>query len=177
MPSGLPPSIASFTSSIQDQLTTFLTSLQIPTYNATSTQFQIALQDTIQASKSISQLLTLTGRPFFILLSILSKYIFILLRVISEHTIYHGIKASKELWRQMKIATIWFVSFQKSLSQTAIYMELGFVLVCIGLYMIRRYLQRKKYFQKLKRWYVSKRNKVQLVSSKILRWNTLYQAL
>lgn len=164
MPSGIPPSITTFTTNVQEQISTFITYLQIPSYNDTSTHFQIAVTDSIQASRSTYQLFKLSFRPLFILLALLSKYALILLRILSEHSIYHGINASKELWRQIKVGSIWFVNFQKGLSRTAVYMEIGFCLLCIGLYMVRRYLQRKKYFQKLKRWYTSKKKKVQLVS-------------
>ncbi len=164
MPTGIPPSVSTLASSVQEQLTAFLTYLQIPSYNATSTQFQVALRDSVLASRSIYQFLQLTTRPLFILLALLSKYIIIVLRILSEHTVYHGIRAGKEMWRQTKIACLWFVDFQKGLSKTVICMEIGFVGLCVGLYMIRRYLQRKKYFQKLKRWYTAKRNKLQLVS-------------
>jgi len=41
-------------------------------------------------------------------------------------------------------------------------MEIGFVFLCIGLYMIRRYLRKKKYHQRVKRWYIRKKTKIQM---------------
>ncbi len=174
MPSGIPPSISSLTAKLHDQAVSFITYLQVPSYNDTSTQFQIAFRDSIQASQSIYQFLKLTCRPLVILLALLSKYLLIVLKILSEHTIYHAILAAKELWRQLKIATQWFISFQKGLSRTAIAMEVGFIALCIVLYMIRRYLQKKKYFQRLGRWYRSKKRNAQLVSLLLFHYFLLF---
>ena len=163
MPSGIPPSIFALAETVQQQVTEFVTYLQIPSYSDTSHHFKIAFNDSIQAWKSTYHFVQLTCRPLVILLALISRYLLILLKILSEHTIYHGILAGKESWRQTKIAVNWFIAFQKSLSRTAVFMEIGFVFVCIGLYMIRRYLKRKKYFQKLGRWYRSKKRNAQLV--------------
>lgn len=152
MPSGIPPSISGLAGSIQEQIISAVEYLQIPSYNETSHQLKIAFYDSFQASQSIYQLLKLTCRPLIIFLALLSRYMFIVLRILSEHTIYHLILATKESWRQLKIGARWFVAFQRGLSRTAIWMEIGFVFLCIGLYMIRLYLQKKKYFKRLGRW-------------------------
>lgn len=162
MPSGIPPTISALAESLQQQVTDFVTYLQIPSYSDTSHHLKIAFSDSIKAWKSIFHFVLLTCRPIVILLALISRYLLILLKILSEHTIYHGILAGKESWRQLKIAVVWLIAFQKSLSRTVIYMEIGFVFVCIGLYMIRRYIKRKKYFQRLGKWYGSKKRNVQL---------------
>lgn len=163
MPSGLPPSLGAVAGTIQEHAKFIIEYLEIPAYNDASHHFQIALIDSVQALKSTYSFLQLACRPMAILLALFSRYLLMALRILSEHTIYHGIVASKELLRQSKIALFWFITSQKKLSRTAVLMELSFIGVCIGMYIIRRYLQRKKVFQKVARWYRSKKRSVLLV--------------
>lgn len=163
MPSGIPPSISTLAKTIQTQTSSIITYLQIPSYNDTSAQFQIAFHDSIRALQSTTSFVKLVGRPLFILLALLSKYVLIVLKVLAEHTVYHAIIAAKELGRQCRSGIQWFIVFQRGLSRTAVWMEIGFIGFCIGLYMIRRYLQRKRYFQKFTRWYQSKKRRAQMV--------------
>jgi len=133
--------------------------LEIPPLYAVSGALKVATGDMVAASKSSFALVYLTTRPLAILTSLVSRYIWILLKIIAQHTVYHGLIAAKEALRQAKIATNWFIAFQKSLSTTALCLEGGFVVLCFGLYMLRRYIQKKKYAQRVKTWYTNKKAK------------------
>jgi hypothetical protein len=162
MPTGLPslniPDVSSLISSLRSNAQYAIEYLEIPNYSLVKEQFQIAIQDAEASARSTANFLQTTSRPFVILLSLLSRYIFILLKIIAEHTIYHAILAAKEVWRQLQFATSWLIAYQKSLPKTAIYMEIGFIFLLIGLYAIRKYIKRKRYVERVTRWYRGKRS-------------------
>jgi hypothetical protein len=55
------------------------------------------------------------------------------------------------------------LQYQKSLSREAVYIELTILTVLVSLYAIRRYIQKKRYVERLLKWYTLKRNLVQKV--------------
>ena len=167
MPTGLPPNLSSSVSNLfirlEKHVEHVIVFFRIPSYNEVYSSASIAFHDSISASKSIWNLLHLTFQPLFILLALLSRYFFIVLKVIVEHSFQSSIIAVKEAWIQGQIAFRWFVQFQKSLSSAAIWMELGFIAFLIGLYAIRRYIQKKRYVERIYKWHARKKRALQLV--------------
>ena len=171
MPTGIPPSIQTVISTIQNQINYIVTYLEIPSYNDLSTQCRLAFHDCYQALQSTSALLQITLRPLFILFILISRYVLIILKILCEHTIDHGIVACKELFKQCQIALHWFITYQKGLSKKGIYIELGFIVTCIALYYIEKHLQQKKYISKLHTWYKQQKYTVQR------KYNTIVETI
>lgn len=164
MPTGIPDASA-LISSLRSNVGYAVEYLEIPPLGLVKEQFQIAVRDADTSIRSSAAFVRTTSRPFVILVALISRYILQFLKIIAEHTIYHGILVAKEMWRQLRVATLWLIDYQKSLSHTAIYMEIGFIFLLIGLYAIREYIKRKKYVERATRWYRTKR------SATIMKYN------
>ena len=169
MPKGIItlPDAKQLVSSFQSQIQYCVEYLEIPQYVLVKDQFLIALKDVHQATRSTIAFMKTTSKPLIILLSLMFRNILILLKIIAEHTIYHAIRGVKEAWRQFMFASRWFVAYQKSLPKSAIYMELGCILLVMCLYALRRYIKRKKYFERVLKWYNAKK------SAAIMKYNRI----
>lgn len=167
MPTGL-PNAAALLQSIQSKFLLTIEYLEVPPFNLVKDQFFIAYKDILQASRSSYVFLEVVSRPLLIIISLISRYLLIVLKIVAQHTIYHGILALKEAWRQLTIASSWFVAYQKTLSMTTIYMEVAFVCFLIGLYAIRKYIQKKKYVERVTQWYHQKRTNVILKYNRVV---------
>jgi len=166
MPTGLPDA-AALLQSIQSKFLLTIEYLQVPPFSLVKDQFFTAYKDVIQASHSSFVFLEVISRPLLILISLISRYLLIVMKIVAQHTIYHGILALKEAWRQLTTASRWFVAYQRTLSMTTIYMEIAFIFLLIGLYAIRKYIQKKRYVERASKWYQQKR------TNAVLRYNSI----
>jgi len=161
MPVGIPPNISTILSTYQSNASQALKSLieylQIPARDEYTITLLTAYHDVLAACKSTYHLAFLTFRPFWIIGGVLLHHVLVLLKVLGQHTIHHGYVAAREGCIQLKIGVIWFVSFQKSLSRGAIAVECGVVAAFVGAYMLRRYIQKKRYVERVRRWYGTKK--------------------
>jgi len=166
MPTGLPPSIYDsllngaqlFRNSARDVVEYF----EIPSGQELYETSSVAFRDVIVASKSSYVFLRLSLRPLLIFLALLSRHIGAALKVLAEHTVSGGIRGSIEFLRQSGNFARWFIAFQKNLSTTAIWIEASIVCTIIGLYALRRYIQKKRYVERMRRWHNRKRRALQL---------------
>ena len=157
MPAGI-PDMSSIMASLQSQMYRGIDYLSIPTIGLVKEHFLVAYYDVLQASRSTYAFVDITSKPLVILVSLIARYVFILLKIIAEHTVYHAVLAIKEGWQQMLFASRWFVAYQKALSAAAIYMEIAFIFLLIGIYALRKYIKKKKYVERVTRWYQRKKN-------------------
>lgn len=167
MPTGL-PNAAALLQSMESKVFLAIEYLEIPPFHLVKEQFLIAYRDILQASRSSCIFLEVVSRPLLIIISVVSRYLFIILRVVAQHTIYHAILALKEAWRQLITASRWFIAYQKTLSTTTIYMEVAFIFMLIGLYAIRKYIQKKRYVERVTKWYQQKRANVVLKYNRVV---------
>ena len=133
--------------------------LEIPSYDEFSTCASQTWHDSVQAFGSTWHLIQITSRPLLILLALLGRYLAILLRVLTECTIKHGVVAAREGANQANFAVRWIIAWQKSLSRAAVLVELGVLGGLSGLYLLRRYLKKRRYFDRLAWWYAMKKAK------------------
>lgn len=145
-------------SDVQELMEYSIEYFEIPSFQIVQQSLQVASRDILTASKSSYAFIYLTSRPIIILLTLLSRYILSFLKVISQHTFYHGIIAAKEAWRQLCYGTKWFIAYQKSLPPAALWMEAGIIVLLIGLYLLRRYIRKKRYVERIQAWYRAKKN-------------------
>ena len=157
MPTGL-PSIPALVDQAAEVLSAAATYLQIPPYETYKHACQVAANDIYTTTKSSWHLLVLTLTPLFIILKLLTHAFLMAVGVITEHTIKHGIVAVREGIVQVRTGLSWFAAWQRSLSNAAVAMELSVVAACVGLYMLRRYIQKYKYVERTQKWGERKRN-------------------
>ena len=157
MPAGI-PDVAVLLASLQSQISLGIDFFQIPSVGLVKENFLVAYADVLQASRSTYAFVEITSKPLIILTSIILKCILTLLKIICEHTVYHAVLAMKEAWQQMLYASRGFLAYQKTLSPTAIYMEFAFIFLLIGLYALRKYIKKKKYVQRITKWYEQNKN-------------------
>ena len=115
------------------------------------------------ALHSIQKLLILSFRPLYILLAWISFHVWRVLKVLFQHSLHHGMQACKQGGKEAYYYGQQLLQYQKSLSREAVYIELTILTVLVSLYAIRRYIQKKRYVERLLKWYTLKRNLVQKV--------------
>ena len=160
MPRGLPSNIGA---TLQEQILFAIDYLEIPAWHHVLTTSQTAYRDTLTALQSTGVFLQVTLKPLYILLALVSRYIYAFLKIFLEHSGANLVKGGREGIRQGKVALKWFVNYQRSLSQTAIMIEVGLVLTLVALYSLRRYIIKKKYVTKVTKWYKRKKRAIVLV--------------
>jgi len=162
---GLPPNTVNLLSNdwmnnIRFQLDQVAEYFQIPSFHDVYTHIAAALHDSAVAFKSIYVCVTLTTRPFCILIGLVSHYLCVALKILADCTIQHLITAVREGWRQACFAFNWFVQFQNGLSRAAVLIEVGVICILVLLCAVHRYIKKKKYVEKLFKWYARKRRVV-----------------
>lgn len=173
MPAGI-PDVAALLASLQSQMYIGIDFLQIPSVGLVKDNFLVAYADVLQASRSTYAFAEITSKPLMILTSVILKYVLTLLKIICEHTVYHAVLAMKEAWQQMLFACRGFVAYQKTLSSTAIYMEIAFIFLLIGLYALRKYIKKKKYVERVTKWYERKIMKYNRFVDQIAKTSMLF---
>ena len=153
MPTGVP-----IVSALVEHAAESIDYLQIPPYQTYKQALQIVASDFCTTAKSSWHLLVLTLTPFYIILKLLTHLFLVGLGVIAEHTIKHGVVTARECALQVHTGLSWFVAWQRSLSIAAVAVELATVAAGIGLYMIRRYIQKHRYVERTQRWFRRKLN-------------------
>mmetsp|Transcript_40615 Transcript_40615/g.85277 ORF Transcript_40615/g.85277 Transcript_40615/m.85277 type:complete len:651 (+) Transcript_40615:41-1993(+) len=133
--------------------------LEVPSIDEFVAAASTAIRDLRAASVSSWHLTYISFRPIFILLGILSSYLAIVLRVIAKHSVAHGWIAAREGYFQLRTATIWFIKFQRDLSTSAKYAELGAVAVAITLWLLRRHVKKYRYVERAAAWYKEKKRR------------------
>eukprot|EP00979_Chaetoceros_neogracilis_P016647 scaffold8946_cov268-Chaetoceros_neogracile.AAC.13 len=156
MPAGI-PDVSSILASLQDQMHYGIDYLSIPTFGLVKEHFLVAYADVLQASRSTYAFAEITSKPLAIIVSLIARYLWTLLKIVAEHTVYHAVLAMKETWQQMMFASRWFVAYQRSLTAAAIYMEMLFIFLLIGMYALRKYIKKKKYVERVTKWYHRKK--------------------
>jgi len=156
MPTGL-PSISAIVDQAAEVLSATSAYLQIPPYETYIDACKVAAKDICTTTKSSWHLLVLTLTPLVIILKLLTHFFLMAVGIITEHTIKHGFVAAREGCIQARTGLSWFVAWQRSLGNAAVAMELCIVAACVGLYMLRRYIQKYKYIERTQRWFERKR--------------------
>ena len=131
--------------------------MEFPSWEEYIEASSTAIHDLRAASISSWKLTYISFRPVFILLGILSHYLAILLRIIAKHSIAHGWKAIKEGYYQLRVASVWFIKFQKELPSSAKYAELGALSVLATLWLLRRHVRKYHYAERISKWYSNKK--------------------
>ena len=170
MPRGLPPDLSTILTTIHTQIiestSTIQTKFQIPTWNIYLSTFQSAKSDTIRAIQSCFTLFIITFQPLLILIKIMGMfgmhYIQIFYKRIIQDKIWKWIRGT--FLQQFLFVVKMIANKQMSLSNQEILIEIGIVLVLIGTYMLRRWISKKGYVGKMKRWYRRKKRLVYDVS-------------
>eukprot|EP00550_Attheya_septentrionalis_P008486 CAMPEP_0198286258 /NCGR_PEP_ID=MMETSP1449-20131203/5385_1 /TAXON_ID=420275 /ORGANISM="Attheya septentrionalis, Strain CCMP2084" /LENGTH=755 /DNA_ID=CAMNT_0043983947 /DNA_START=122 /DNA_END=2389 /DNA_ORIENTATION=- len=153
VPSG-PDVVATVRESIHDVILW----LEIPSSKEYLEVLLMAMRDVGMAMKSSYRLWSVTLRPLWILGVFVAHWLWVGLQVLGRHSIKHGIVAARNGAIQLSTGAKWFWALQKTLSRAAIAMELGVVAVCIGLLVLRRWIRRKKYVERVTRYYRRRKN-------------------
>ena len=158
MPTGI-PSLSALPAKLGEARIYF----QIPSYEEYSTAFSDAARDFVSFFQSIFRFIHLSTKPLLILLALLGRYIILGLAVIAEHTLKHGVVAIREASFQARTGALWFLRWQRSLSNFALGVEAAALSGLVGLYLLRRHIRRKKYLERAARWYRRKKNEALMV--------------
>jgi len=169
MPSGLPPNFGTLSSRVATIIHELVEYFEIPAINELTTSFQVAWRDCSLAFSSTSRFLFITFRPLFILIALLSRYVYIVVEIIARHTVHHAYMMTKESLYQCKIGLIEFGKFQKSLSVFWICIELGFCALLLLGYLLRRFIKKRRYVERLRAWYATKKRNAQKKYNDLVR--------
>jgi hypothetical protein len=152
--------LASQLNLILEDVQAFLTQLNFASREEYIMAVSTAYHDVRAASISSWNLAYIAFRPIFILLGILGHCLIIVLRIVAKHSVVHGYIAAREGYIQFKIATIWFIQFQRDLSSTAKYAEITAAAILALLWLLRRHVRKRKYVERLTAWYRRKKRVV-----------------
>jgi hypothetical protein len=143
----------------------FVVYVDLPSASLYRTSCSTAWYDLRAAFSSLGYLGYLTFRPLVLILWLLSQHLWRVFQFLAKHLFHHAYMSAGKGWVQLKCGTNAFMKWQSSLSRTAVLMEISIVAALIGCYMLRRYIQRKKYVQRTTAWYRRKKRAVKEVSS------------
>jgi len=111
--------------------------LELPPWDDYKAQVVDTSQELYQATRSLLELIYVTLRPVVILIGIMTNY----------------------LARYTQHMTIKFVEFQRSLDQSVLVLEAVSIAALIGMYLLRRFIQRRRYIPRLKNYLTGKKQK------------------
>lgn len=145
-------------SALRSSLNETTTLLQIATWSDYHTAFLAAAQDTVAAILSCWTLLRLIWTPVLLL-------IYYVLTVTADnlyrHVLTHVFSSS---FAQLKQGVTCAYAFQCRLTPQQTAMELAVIVVCVGLYQLRRYIQKQAMVQRALNFYRRQQSQVQKVS-------------
>ena len=143
------PTLSNLTSHI-NVIHDVVEALQLPSWREYSNSLQESKRLTIEAIQANLKLFQLTFRPVFIILQYICSVIWCYASIVLKWILI-----------QARISIQNFMEFQTQLSWFVIGLELAFVLLVIGIYMLRRYIRKKRYVEKISLWYEIRRRRVQ----------------
>jgi hypothetical protein len=143
----------------------FLVYLDLPSALVYKTSCTTAWHELGAAFSSMGYLGYLTFRPFVLILWLFLQYLWKVLQFLGKHLFHHAYVSAGKGWIQLKWGSREFYKWQSSLSRTAVLIEISIVAALIGCYMLRRFIQRKKYVERTTSWYRRKKRAVKEVSS------------
>jgi hypothetical protein len=143
----------------------FVVYIDLPSASLYRTSCSTAWYDLRAAFSSLGYLGYLTFRPLVLIIWLLSQHLWRVLQFLAKHLFHHAYVSAGKGWVQLKWGTRSFMKWQFSLSRAAVLMEISIVAALIGCYMLRRYIQRKKYVERITSWYRRKKRAVKEVSS------------
>lgn len=143
----------------------FAVYVDLPSASLYKTSCTTALRDLRAAFSSVGYLGYLTSRPLLLILWLLIQYLWEVLHFLGKHLFHHAYVSAGKGWIQLKWGSREFYKWQSALSRTAVLVEISVVAALIGCYMLRRYIQRKKYVQRTASWYRRKKRAVNEVST------------
>ena len=123
-----------------------------------------AYNDVRVATSSVGALAYLTLKPIVLIIWLVLQYLWKLLQFLSKQLFYHAYESAKKGWTQLKWGTKEFVKWQGSLSKKAAAVEICIMAALIGCYMLRRYIAKRKYVQRVNSWSRRKKRLVKEVS-------------
>ena len=127
--------------------------LKLPAWDLYRDAWAVCTRDIVKASSSVYHLSYLTLKPVAILL-------WILIGQFWKFVLEHGGRSLHAGAIHLKLACIHFYRFQMSLNKTQLFGEASFVLVCVGLYYLRRWLLKQTYYARLVDWTNAKKRRL-----------------
>jgi hypothetical protein len=127
--------------------------LEVPEWSTYQGAMAVCAKDVWYATQSSYRLLALTFRPSIILTWIIGQFLF-------KNLLDHGGRSLQKGAIQIKVASIWFYHFQRSLSWIEILGEVTVIIICIAMYYFRKWLKRQTYWARAVRWYKGKKDQV-----------------
>lgn len=129
------------------------TRLEVPEWSTYRDALVACGRDVWYATQSSYRLIVLTFRPLLILTWIVGQFLF-------RNLLDHGARSVQKGAIQVKVASIWFYRFQRSLSWTEVLGEVTIIFICIAAYYFRKWLKRQTYWARAVRWYKGKKEQV-----------------
>lgn len=166
MPVGLPNLnvCKDYAMEAREQLYWLIAYLELPDRAVYWAAAKDAYRDTVVASSSLMTLGYLTTRPLWLLLYWIGGRIWIIATFLAKHLLsgvyvstIKGFHQAKWIWNK-------YLYWQMSLSRRALLMEGSLVLTAAMLYLLRKYIQKKKYYERSVSWYKTKKRGVVKVS-------------
>ena len=133
------------------------TTLELPAWDSYSNAMANCANDAIAAAGSSYRLGYLTLKPVLILCWMVLGWVW-------KFVLEHGGNSLKTGAIHFRSACVHFYLFQRSLNGTQLLGEACLVAVCVGLFYLRKWLQRQTYWAKLVRSYRDKKARLVRVS-------------
>jgi len=153
----------------REQLYWLIAYLELPDRAVYWAAAKDAYRDTVVASSSLMTLGYLTTRPLWLLLYWIGGRIWIIATFLAKHLLsgvyvstIKGFHQAKWIWNK-------YLYWQMSLSRRALLMEGSLVLTAAMLYLLRKYIQKKKYYERSVSWYKTKKRGVVKSYQSLLR--------
>jgi hypothetical protein len=155
----------------------FVVYLDLSPASVYTTSCTTAWHDVRAAFRSTGYLGYLTFRPLVLILWLLLRYLWKVLQFLGRHLFHHAYVSAGKGWIQLKWGSKEFYKWQSSLSRAAVLIEISVVAALIGCYLLRRYIQRKKYVQRTTSWYRRKKHAVNGVSINVVKRRILHYSI
>lgn len=170
MPVGLPNFgvCKDYAAVARDHVHWLVTYLDIPDRTVYMAAVQAAYRDMVVASSSMATLGYLTTRPLMLLLFWIGGHVWTMVTFLAKHLLSNVYYSSIKGFGQAKWMATKYWSWQTSLSRRELIMEGSLVLTVSILYLLRKYIQKKKYYERSLGWYRAKKRGVIKVGCRLL---------
>jgi hypothetical protein len=162
--SSTPQSCRLYVSQIAQAWRDFLLYLDLPSASLYWNSCQTAFRDVKVAASSLFTLGYLTFKPILLILWLVFQNVWKLAQFLAKHLFHQAYISAKKGAIQAKWACREFQKWQSSLSNGQVMIEISILLTLIGLYLLRRYIEKQNYVRRLKTYYRRKKRVIKEVS-------------
>lgn len=162
--SSTPETCRLYVSQIAQAWRDFMLFLDLPSSSLYWISCQTAYKDVKVAASSLFALGYLTCKPILLILWLVFQNVSRLAQFLAKHLFQQAYISAKKGAIQLQWALREFQKWQFSLSNGQVLMEISILLSLIGLYLLRKHIEKQNYVRRLKTYYRRKKRVIKEVS-------------